>query len=733
MDSAVLSEHTTVHQKHELHPLDQGKDVTLVTRLGATENLDEILVEKVIYEGNPHPVQHLESNRKGTLDIKHTVVEVDAESVEDTDAGDDFLNETRDGTNARKDTAFSKGTSSAHEEDTDKEPLGANHTSSDEDSIIINGIENMSIANHFAPFSGKNTAAEASKDHGTSSEEDGLTKNGSINNVTKGVKPSTPINPFAPSNGMIATPGPCIGRKMSSEDGGALTNGLRAASPVNPFVPSNGIIIATESHARREQSSGDEDTKKVTDGGPIGSPIETKAISPAKPSLPSDGILAPKPRTDREVYLARMYAETPKNVLQNYYDTETLFRSGPDADANASAGPGPNASQWSNGHIPDHGYNRRHRQFVNGTNPQANGPPYNGGYNGNAYTNGAHNHSNPYRDANGGINGDALTRLQVALSKAHKDLAAERATNLKLHTSLQDEIKKGMDTTLLSMIQEIFHKQVSVTQQTANLASREIDLKRRASQIEQQEIFLAAGQNLLQRRFESDGVVNASLSQQQNYERLAEIKALGRYEQLKNKLDADRQLLSHKEEEMLYRQQHWIAQNRATIESQMRAELEEELGSQIAQEEYARGFEAGKEDGRKEVSDEAMGQGFLLGYKNAQETQNKLVALRTGRLPYDDPSLDFLTNPENPEHLFNRGVQVGQATPVLENPTLYSQLMGPRPVHNGEEILANHEPNPQVRVVNGVNSVNGVNGMHGSAHGNINGPAKEDNIPNFMD
>ena len=84
------------------------------------------------------------------------------------------------------------------------------------------------------------------------------------------------------------------------------------------------------------------------------------------------------------------------------------------------------------------------------------------------------------------------------------------------------------------------------------------------------------------------------------------------------------------------------------------------VGPQIAQIEYARGMEHGKELGRLEAAEHAHTAGFLEGYKTARSTLDKLTAFRNGTLMPDSPDLAFLFDPSHPENPFNRGMQIGQ-------------------------------------------------------------------------
>lgn len=352
-------------------------------------------------------------------------------------------------------------------------------------------------------------------------------------------------------------------------------------------------------------------------------------------------------------------------------------------------------------------------------------------------------------------NRDEGARHHAQVLKLQQELSAERESKRNLRKTIEVEVRETSDAALLSMIKDVFHERSELEKQKYELQKKQVDLDRQAKWFSQLEVMLTEGQKLLQSQHREIRLRDpASIELEQVRQYVTDEKAAV-YKNANAKLLIKHDLLRAREAKLDLMEQHWKTRARESLEDELRTKLEEEIEARIADSEYQRGFDQGKETGRLEKCENAQQQGFLEGYNMARLTQQRIAALEKGSIPYDSLDLDFLFNPEHPENPFNRGIQIGsfqvsekvqklravpkdaaqisnQETANLKDslkiskapasrPTIYEELNGSPARHNGHIILANGNS----RGVNGISANgSGPSQLTPCADRNIGGPVR---------
>lgn len=255
---------------------------------------------------------------------------------------------------------------------------------------------------------------------------------------------------------------------------------------------------------------------------------------------------------------------------------------------------------------------------------------------------------------------DELPRLQAMLLKARQDLASERLINQNARITVEAETRQNVEAGFMSMLAEVLSKQAELVKQEALLKVRELDIQRRAEQVEQLEVFLAEGQKQLYRDLEERGGRPFNSVELEYARRQGQTDALSKFRGVEAKLEAKLQQLNVREAGLDFRERHYKAQIRDALETELREVLEVEVATRISEAEYGRGFTAGKRAGRAESDEEVRRDGFSQGYTACLETQERLKRLRAGQIPHDSPELDFLVDLSHPDNPLIRGVQIGR-------------------------------------------------------------------------
>ncbi|KAF2792861.1 hypothetical protein K505DRAFT_386720 [Melanomma pulvis-pyrius CBS 109.77] len=298
---------------------------------------------------------------------------------------------------------------------------------------------------------------------------------------------------------------------------------------------------------------------------------------------------------------------------------------------------------------------------------------------------------------------DDIPRLEAQITHLRNILDSEREKNRIMREEVQSEMRRDLNAILEPMMAEHVWNQINLEKQRASLSQKEQDLKHRLKKLDQNELFLSLGHIQLYHDLEENGVRTIGPAELERSRRQGKIDALAEIRQSEIRINAKVQEVNIREVDLDNRQRLWKAQVQRKIEDDLRDVLEHEFEKRILETEkvaYERGFKEGREVGRGQSADDSYDAAFTKGYDTALRTQKTLLALRNGSLPYDSPDLDFLTDPDHPDNLFNRGLQVGKretnqgvrkALPVRA--TIFEQINGSSNKMNGNHILANGKAN----------------------------------------
>jgi hypothetical protein len=231
-----------------------------------------------------------------------------------------------------------------------------------------------------------------------------------------------------------------------------------------------------------------------------------------------------------------------------------------------------------------------------------------------------------------------------------------------MESTIASEIRARTTTVISEMISEVFSKRMELAKIRFALETKEKELNRRADRIAQQEVFLSEGQKLLKSvhpelRLQDPMDINMRVLRDDVASELH-----SKYQSAQAKLNAKREELQIREEELSFRAGAWKAQARAELTDELRSMLEAEFAQEkgkIGEEAYNEGLEVGKEIGRQEAQEEIRQKGFVEGYKAAREAQKAMMALKSGKIAHDSPELDFLFDEEHPKNPFRLGMQIG--------------------------------------------------------------------------
>lgn len=250
-------------------------------------------------------------------------------------------------------------------------------------------------------------------------------------------------------------------------------------------------------------------------------------------------------------------------------------------------------------------------------------------------------------------------RLQAQLARAQSELTIERETNAKMRKTVETEVQALTDAAINSLLVDLYHKQVSVEKSKLALRHTQIDLEMREAQSKQSEIFLALGQKFLSAEAER-GSDTFSQLQIDNARKQGWHEGIASHQHAQAELEAQAIAANIREEKIALLEKNWKTQARERMEAELREALWEEITERIADTEYNRGFECGKEFAQTEIANGSREEGYLEGYRAARVAQDALISVRNGTLPLNSPALDFLFNPEHPDNIFNRGIQIGR-------------------------------------------------------------------------
>ncbi|KAJ4366782.1 hypothetical protein N0V83_007307 [Neocucurbitaria cava] len=363
---------------------------------------------------------------------------------------------------------------------------------------------------------------------------------------------------------------------------------------------------------------------------------------------------------------------------------------------------------------------------------------------------------------------EPLARTRAQLMKTQNELNAARKSLAQIRATVESEQQQRIEAAFSSMLSTLLQKQGEAISSKASFEAKERDLSHRERMIQQFEIYLAEGQKQVKYQLEEQGIRAMDTVDRALIEREADLVAQKGISDFQGKLAIQAERLHLREAAQTMREQQYKALVRDAITSEvLQTAVSREKAAVLGREEYARGFDAGKEEGKKEIIDEVQQGAFIRGYAACRRVQTALHDLRAGRIARDSEKLDFLFDAGHVENLFNRGVQIGrleggnaaamvnggelkglqkatkgaeeeevkvdeqmvrnqppppQAPPPPSRPTFASQLRATAPTfHNGHFVLANNgasaPPTPTSAPTantapTSMTKMNGINGIN---------------------
>lgn len=282
---------------------------------------------------------------------------------------------------------------------------------------------------------------------------------------------------------------------------------------------------------------------------------------------------------------------------------------------------------------------------------------------------------------------DSFGRLEATLRKTRQELDKERCEKKTMLRDIEERALQKTENAFGDLISELFRKRMDLVERSTDLEKKDLDLQRREELVKQLEVFLSVGQKEFNDARNREGCPEMAQIDLDYAQEQGVLNALFRFRRAQMDLDAKEEALNVRQSTLdLYTQQYKI-QARDALEAEIRASLESTMQERIAgiaeaeynhgfeagkndggdtlrKAEYERGFEAGKEagsgNGRGEAEEGAHRAGVMEGYHACRQTMDRLQKLRAGKLTYDSPELEFLTDGTHPENLFNRGLELGK-------------------------------------------------------------------------
>lgn len=244
--------------------------------------------------------------------------------------------------------------------------------------------------------------------------------------------------------------------------------------------------------------------------------------------------------------------------------------------------------------------------------------------------------------------------------KAKNDLGLERRKNIEMRKTIETEQQEKNEAAFSSLLAHVLQDQARALTLEATVVDKERHLKHREKKIEQLEVYLSEGQKQLKYRLEQEGVRLMSVADREHIKREAYLECKKAFAEKEDQLATQLKGLLLREGTQRLREKQYKVQIRDALEAEVRdASVFQDEANDIATIEYKRGFDAGKEAGRKEALEEAQKNSFLEGYAACHCTQTALHNLHEGRIAHDSPELAFLFDAGHPDNLFNRGQQIG--------------------------------------------------------------------------
>ena len=264
----------------------------------------------------------------------------------------------------------------------------------------------------------------------------------------------------------------------------------------------------------------------------------------------------------------------------------------------------------------------------------------------------------PRRDT---IDREQYARISAQLMKAKNELDDERAKGLRMRKTIEEEHQQKFDAASSAMLTSLIREQADAITAKARFEAKERELNFREQKIQQLEVFLSEGQKHLVCALEKNGDQPMNAIQTEHIRREATVTAKKSLADLEAKLATQIEQLSLRAQAQNTREQCYKTLVRESVLAELNAStISEDKAKEIAELGYKNGFAAGKEAGRKEMTEQNNQRGFLEGYRVSRNTQILLSKMRKGVISRDSPELDFLYDADHPYNPCTMGERLGQ-------------------------------------------------------------------------
>jgi hypothetical protein len=301
----------------------------------------------------------------------------------------------------------------------------------------------------------------------------------------------------------------------------------------------------------------------------------------------------------------------------------------------------------------------------------------------------------------------------------------------KREKTIEAETKMHCEQAMYALLTDVFSRNVDLVKMQYAQQEKEVELQRRTDWIQRTEFLLSEGQKILKSELpEYQNMDTRDGTQATLRDEIASEFSL-KYRQANALLHSRAEELDIREEKVKALEHAWKTNAAEDLRKELLEDLELEREAEIADREFQKGFDAGKEEGLRENMAKVRQEGFVNGYALAHQRIAAMLQFKDGTLPHTSTELDFLFNPAHPEHPWNIALEVGKQTghsssnignikipgPSLEGPirrlsisdfvpksrpvdrgppTMYEEFHGRAPMHNGHVIYANKDANGNI-------------------------------------
>ncbi|EMD92599.1 hypothetical protein COCC4DRAFT_58152 [Bipolaris maydis ATCC 48331] len=268
-----------------------------------------------------------------------------------------------------------------------------------------------------------------------------------------------------------------------------------------------------------------------------------------------------------------------------------------------------------------------------------------------------HNHTH-HGSRNDNIPSEQATRLNAQLLKAKQELEQERTKNANLSKTIQDAQHEHLEAAFSTILIMLLREQTEALAVKSRATAHQRSLDIREKKICQQESFLAAGQKHLMTKLEQNGSSMSAAHLAHQHQQM-QIDKQAHQVAFESQLALERETLKLHAAAQAKREKQYKTLLRQSLEAEIAANyVSNDEAEALAEFRFQRGFDAGKEEGRKEAVKvkEEKERAYLEGYRACFHAQAALSSLRKGV----SDVVQNLLDPTDEDNLFSMGIRVGR-------------------------------------------------------------------------